>query len=489
MTPATAAANIRRDMRLPLLVLALLVLTSSAAAGPSDLSVSLPLGPYFRPGKYLPVRLTGSFPEEANYWVAAVSANVTTRDDVSRGAGRTSVNLRQGRLDVVVPWLVMDKSAKHPRLVIENHTESADGPPLVELKENQRLVGHTAPLDPVLVKQLIATDAEVIPVAIDPAHPIKGHACAYEILDALVLDDASAARLGPDDIPNLLACGVAVAIRTTRPPLPNWPWKQIGEFAVLRHEVTGPATAGYHPDAYLPVANWQAGWPWAFRRRVLLTGALCCALLLALALWRPPWVALWSSLLIVVMLVAIGRWWSVHIPIQQAAGEVIVLPKSPGGLTQTDAWTYQTATAPRAASLQWSDVARPVFASDAGVNDVWISLNCDPDGQPREFFTRIPPNRRIAFVSRTVGPASPKTPPSQPVTSPLKSMVDALYATRPGSAIKGELHAIPPSLPAYGAVEVQQWPAVVVGFENPIPSPRPPPPTTSPAHRPSSGPP
>src|SRR5215218_7156539 len=113
----------------------------SSLAAPTDLSISLPLGPYYRPGKYIPVRLTGSFPEQSNYWVAAASANVTTRDDIPRGAGRTSVNLHQGRLDATVPWLVMDKSAKHPRLVIENYTESANGPPLVELKDDHRLVG------------------------------------------------------------------------------------------------------------------------------------------------------------------------------------------------------------------------------------------------------------------------------------------------------------------------------------------------------------
>jgi hypothetical protein len=480
------------QVRAFLIVSAFLLLPSVAVfASPADLSASLPLGPYFRPGKYLPVRLTGSFPEESNYWVAVAAANVKTRDDIPRGAGRTSVNLRQGRLDAVVPWLVMDKSARHPRLVIENCTESADGPPLVELTENHRLIGYTVTFGPMLAKELVpaATDDTLVsPVPLDPAGPIKGHACAYEVLDAIVLDDASAARLGPNDIPNLLACGIAVAIQTTRPPLPNWPWRQVGEFAVLRHDLIGPATAGYHPDAYLPVSDWQAGWPWPFRRRVLLAGAICCALLLALALWRPPLVALWAGLLIVAMLVAIGRWWSVHIPIQQAAGEVIVLPpQSSGGLTQTDAWTYQTATAPRAASLQWSDVARPVFATDAGVNDVWISLNCDPAGQPREFFTRVPANRKIAFLSRTVGPAAPKTPPGQPVTSPLKSLVDAAYTTRPGLGIRGELRTTAPSMPAYGTVEVQQWPAVVVAPEATTPSPTPPAPTSAPGRTSSSG--
>ena len=37
-------------------------------------------------------------------------------------------------------------------------------------------------------------------------------------------------------------------------------------------------------------------------------------------------------------------------------------------------------------------------------DDIWMSLNCDPRGFPTEFFTRIPANRKVAYLSRTVGP-------------------------------------------------------------------------------------
>jgi hypothetical protein len=451
-------------------LLCALLLPPSALAAPTDLSISLPLGPYVRPGHYVPVRLTGDFPDPGDYWVAAAADNVTSRDDVSRGAGRTSVKLRQGRLDVTVPWLVTSPvAAKRPKLVIELRPESATGPDLQPLADHQRLVGHTLPLDPNLARQLLnqgeqgGDSAQIIPIPLDPAQPLKSHPCAYELLDAIVLDDATAARLRPDDIPSLLASGVTVAIRTARPPLPNWPWRRVGEYAVLRHAPVGVAPAPYHEAAYAPVANWQAGWPWSFRRRVLLIAAVCCVLILALALLRPRPVLLWSALLIAGLLTAVGKWWSVHLAIQQAGGEIVVLPDpANSNLTQTDAWTYQTTTAPRPATLQWRDDSRPIFASPAGVNDVWLTLNCDPaTGRPTEFFARIPANRKIAFLSRTLGPAAPRTPPKTPVTSPLKSFAESTYAT-PTGRVTGQLPIAPPTAPAYGYLDIQQWNAVII---------------------------
>jgi hypothetical protein len=91
------------------------------------------------------------------------------------------------------------------------------------------------------------------------------------------------------------------------------------------------------------------------------------------------------------------------------------------------------------------------------MDDLWMTLNCRTDGQPAEFCTRIPANMKVAFVSRSVGPRAPQTPPTTPVRSPLKEMTEGLY----GPAA-GELSVTPASAPAYGMVDVLQWNAVVV---------------------------
>jgi hypothetical protein len=41
-------------------------------------------------------------------------------------------------------------------------------------------------------------------------------------------------------------------------------------------------------------------------------------------------------------------------------------------------------------------------------------------------------------------------------------MAQTLYAADPGAILLGQLPTSPPSQPAFGYVEVQQWPAVVV---------------------------
>jgi hypothetical protein len=433
--------------------LVLVALLALPAWGKADLSISLPLGPYYRPGKYIPVRMTATVLEPSDAWAVVAADNVSSKPtDLSVGAMRTSINLRQGPVDAVVPWLVLNARAKRPRLFIEDSPEFVQGPELRRLGDSERMVGWTTPDEP-FARKLLKNAPKIIPVLLDPAQPIRGHAVAWEMLDAIILDATSATRLDQGQLASLLACGVSVAVKSHDPPFPTWPWKQMGDYSVLQYDPAGPTTAGFHEAAYLPVADWQAGWSWPFRRRVLILAGICCVLILGLVLWRPPLAPLWVVLLVSVMLYGIEKWWSMQLAIQQAAGEIVVLDK---GLTQTDGLTYQTSTAPRQATLHWSDVMHPL-ASD----DIWMSLNCDPRGFPTEFFTRIPANRKVAYLSRTVGPRGPRTPPGMPVTSPLASLADAVYL-QDGGKIAGQLPGAPAPTPAFGYLEIQQWNAVVV---------------------------
>jgi len=423
------------------------------AWGAADLSISLPLGPYYRPGKYIPVRMTATLLEPSDSWLVVAADNVSSKPtDVSIGAMRTSINLRQGPIDAIVPWLVLDGRAKRPRLFIEDRPEFVQGPELKRLGDSERMVGWTTPDEP-FARKLLKNAPKIIPVQLDAAQPIKGHAVAWEMLDAIILDATSATHLEQAQLASLLACGVTVAVKSQSPPFPTWPWKRMGDYSVLQYDPAGPTTGGFHEAAYLPVAGWQAGWSWPFRRRVLILAGICCVLILGLALWRPPLTPLWAVLLVSIMLFGIGKWWNMQLAIQQAAGEIVVLND---GLTQTDGLTYQTTTAPRDATLRWSDVMHPL-ASD----DIWMSLNCDPSGLPTEFNTSIPANRKVAFLSRIVGPRGPRTPPAMPVTSPLAPLADALYL-QDGGKIAGQLPGAPTATPAFGYLEIQQWNAVVV---------------------------
>src|SRR5687767_12751624 len=111
---------------------------------------------------------------------------------------------------------------------------------------------------------------------------------------------------------------------------------------------------------------------------------------LGLALWRPPLVALWMTVAVGATSVGLAFWWRGQIPIQQAGGEVVV---TGGPLVQTDGWTYQAGSRDVFATLRWTEVSRPIYPSRQGLDDVWVSLNCDTSGRPREFAAWIPAGR------------------------------------------------------------------------------------------------
>jgi hypothetical protein len=188
---------------------------------------------------------------------------------------------------------------------------------------------------------------------------------------------------------------------------------------------------------------------------VLGFAAVLCIVLLGLALWRPPGVALWMAVAIVAASAALGLWWRGQLPIQQAGGEVVV---TGGPLVQTDGWTYQTGGRDVFATLRWTEVSRPIYPSRAGLDDVWISLNCDTSGRPREFAAWIPAGRRVAYLSRGVGTVAP-TAKLDPADSPLGELVSkGMYSGK----VMGEIGTAPRNNPAYGSVVMEQWGAVVV---------------------------
>src|SRR5205085_6759459 len=109
----------------------------------------------------------------------------------------------------------------------------------------------------------------VISIALDRSPPLLEPPGAWECLDAVALDDSDAGRLSDHQIGALLGGGTTIAIRSASRPRGQWPWEKQGEFWILRWKVAGPQSL-LSEAAYLPIASWDAGWPVAFRRGVLL---------------------------------------------------------------------------------------------------------------------------------------------------------------------------------------------------------------------------
>lgn len=430
----------------PRTLLLLLTLAAGAAgARAADLAISLPLGPWYRPGKYVPVRVTATLPEPGAYTLSLAA---------DAGAGRTTLPATGGRLDAIVPFFVPGPRTPRLAVSVDGRADSAQGPEMRPLADADRLVGWTTPDEP-FARQLTGPGARIVPVLLDPIEFLKTTPVAWETLDAVVLDADTATRLSEWQLGSLLASGVTVAVKTTQPPFPAWPWKRQGDYAVLVPELAGPATGAYFDAAYLPVADWQPGHPWPQRRRILVVAALCCLPLLAVALWRPRFAPAWAIVVATLLCLALVRWQRSVLAVRRASGEILVL--HPRGVTQADRWTYLTSPVAGTLRMSWDEVTRPVASGDLPV-----TLVCDVGGHPAEFRVQVDSNRKVAFLGRMLGLQSPRTPPVRPVTSSLAPLVEAAYLGDSGRTL-GEL-PVPANDDQAGR---STWNAVVVDRTRP----------------------
>src|SRR5947208_2880831 len=189
--------------------------------------VTVPLGGYWRPGKYMPVRVMAR--EAGNSLEIGGDGVVPVR-----------LRLREGRFDGVVPLLVISE----PRGIGDR--------PMRQVRPEQRLVGFTT-IDIPFAQELFAGDT-IVPIQLSAADPLPGAAAAWEMLDAVVLDN-TVSNVTEQKLRELGTCGVVVA------------WRP-GE--VSRPNTIGPRAASEDLAAFAPVQGWAADGPVAFRRGVML---------------------------------------------------------------------------------------------------------------------------------------------------------------------------------------------------------------------------
>jgi hypothetical protein len=108
--------------------------------------------------------------------------------------------------------------------------------------------------------------------------------------------------------------------------------------------------------------------------------------------------------------------------------------------------------------VRWADsTTKPIFDSAAQLDLFAPHLDCNANGDPRYLHYEIPARGKIALLTRMVGPRPRLVQPREPVTSPLRSLVENVYQI-PG--IAGQLPSTPMIASPY--IRVDQWPCVVV---------------------------
>ncbi len=389
-----------------------------ATVVPAQVQLSFPLERY-RVGRYMPIRVR----------VASDAAAPLDLKIGAAGSFRTGLTVVPGA-EIVAPFLpVVDLPSE-----LEWSTQQGGGRAAVAprpLEDDERLVGDVAGDLDILARALFP-GLRVVTVHLDPAKPLPGPIAAWETLDALVLDESAAARLQEGELKELLAASTVVAIRTSRAPNDLWPWRQLGEYWVLRPGVIGPRAAVV-PAAYVPVQRPAEGWPAAVRRQAVIIVFIFSILLCGAALWRSKWAAAVALLLAVMCLAALHAWRGRQQSWLQSAGSIRVR----GELTQDDRWTYRRAIAPANLQLKWTPGAKPVLFSRRQLEAMDLTLNCGPDGKPAFFSFQLPRGGSIAFLQRTVLPAAPSAGALMRPESPLRPVAEELYGDR--ATLMGEL--------------------------------------------------
>jgi hypothetical protein len=406
-------------------VISLLVIILWAIPARGGVEVSFPLQGSYRPGRYMPVRIRATFEN------AGAGATMELGAD---GAMNTRLMLVAGRAEGMVPLLPGETLRQvHWQFKPGGSGQKQSG--LIEqafraLGPEQALVGFTS-IDMDIAHALFK-DKSIVPIRLDAADPLAGTPVAWETLNAVVLD--AGARVDPSKIESLLATGVTVAIRGPTRPDDRLPWRTMGGYWVAGQPIAGPTTAGESAAAFLPVLSWEADWPAAFRRRILLYAVVFSVLAMGVSLLRMRWSALLVVGLSITFTLGLWAWWRGRSAVLQRSGEILVLSEK---LAQSDKWTYLAATSTTAATEPWTEIVHPFFESSAARLAMKPVLVCGENGEPRMFQFQLGPGLKMGFLSRSFLP-SPPAQPRQTTNSPLELLARQMYLSR-GDTIAGQI--------------------------------------------------
>ena len=407
----------------------------STLAASAQLQVTSPLEGYYRPGKFMPLRVRGS---AGGLLLIQPDNGIVTR-----------MMLSPGQHDLTVPLLIMGTGRQ-----VRYRLESAGGGfaevELRALDSNQKLVGFMGSPDVPFARALFP-DATIIPLKLSGPTALAGAAATWNTLDALVLDGA---MLDDERIGAFIAAGIIVAIKSADMPAGPWPWKQNGECWVVRAELLGPVMAGKSQPALAPVSGWEADWPAPFRRRVLLYGAVFVVLSLGATLLSRRWAVVAIIVLSAGTTLAVRAWSKGHPVVLRKTGTVFVQDK----LSQTDRWTYLAASNPGPATVAFEGCTLPLFQGPHW-QLMGMTLACDSDGLPRMYELNLRPGLKVAFVSRGCGMKPADTPLVKPsadqLPDPIDRLADRVYLL-PGWHIAGKRPGVG------GSIYSEDWGTIVV---------------------------
>jgi hypothetical protein len=382
----------------------LIALISTATA--ANAQISLPLQGYFRPGKFMPVRVDG--PCEIK---------------IDGGA-----NLRSQRAGIA-PVLMYDADAQ-----IEGTTI-----PLHPIGDDERLVGGEADAD-------IFPGNKTVRIPLEAADLLASPAGAWEALDAIVLDSAEIAKIDDRRRSALLASGVLLGTHGTGPPDNRWPWIAQGSLWVLRCSPLGPKNRVVDESVYAPTFAWTAALPAQLRRWILSAGALLAIAAIGLSFWNSRWAVVAIVLLAAATTAAVAMGQRSIGAAVQSGGDIVI---EQNNLVQRDIWLFQRARQSGRFAVTWEGSTHPIAASLEQLRQATLEVVLNTQGSLR-FSWHSDRGDTMAFLRREITPGN-IGPASSEFTSPMEELARTDYLS-PQTGIRGQQPAEP-----------GRWASVVIG--------------------------
>jgi hypothetical protein len=409
----------------------------------AQVQVTFPLQGYYRPGKYMPVRVQ--------------SSSVATGPVFLHADGAVGVSVEpgpDGTVNAVVPFLAVTQLGT-PRWETAGGASGTVAASLTPLQGDQVLVGLVGVGGAAEAAKLFP-GRQVVPVALAGTPAMPGDPAAWETLDAAVFDDATHVFLA-----ELLQLGVAVIVRSDAPPAGDWAWQGGPGHWYVRHSPAGPPGA-IEPEVYEPIAAWRPGWPSPLRRQAALLATVFCIVAVGASLWRRTRRAAFAVVAASAVAVCGFTWWGARQPMLSELGTGIIVTGPDGG--QRDLWTYYRPLRRRGVSVtigrgfRFSD--KPVFASTRHLRQTDLRLHVGASGRPTRFTWNADAGTTLALLHRSffTGVGGSPGPTRSPPLSPARELAVRGYL-RPADVLSEDPTQPDPEPDAAWSM---RWPTVTV---------------------------
>lgn len=434
--------NVRNVGLMVSLLFALSGGTPCFAESQPQVQISFPLQGYYRPGKYMPVRVRTDAATPAPVVLKAEGAV-----DVSVGPGSTA-------MDTIVPWLAADV-VRLPRWEIEGAGGGAVDVKFTAIEPGQVLVGVVS-ADMAAATAAAAADLfpgkMVIPLALTGSPPLQGDLEVWEALDAIVVETA-----GDVPIDDLLGRGVSIVVRSDARPSGVWAWQGGPGRWWMSFDVAGPRGA-IHPEIYQPISAWDPGWPAPLRQRAMLLAVVYCLVALAMTLWLRTRQAVLAVVVVSVSAAAGFAWWGSRQSMVWQATTGVTVSRASG--TQYDFWTYVRPLRAGDVALDRAWLSKPIFASSRHLAATNLQLHVSSGGRPVRFRWTAKPGTTLAFLRRGFDPAAVGAglAPAPHAPSPARELVVGSYIA-PGDVVLDTSNDNAPPEPVDW---LQAWPPVII---------------------------